>query len=103
MATALELILAEIDLNLMGVMARGRNEAPIVLETSKAITVAVSHPDIEARVVCRTVEDITDAALILHGPAATNHGGKWNKMGKCWEFPNGSAVVIKYEPPGAHR
>jgi len=77
------------------------HEDAIVLEVSKAITVAAFHRDIEARVVCRNTEDFVDALLILGGKAGSDVHGVWSIVKKTLELPNGSAVVVKFEPASA--
>jgi hypothetical protein len=90
------LILADMDLCSLDVAARGSKETPIVLEVSKAVTVAQLHRDIEARVVCHSISDGLNAVAILSGPKfLASVGGHWDKDALEMTLPNGSAVVVK--------
>jgi hypothetical protein len=97
-----EEILAEFSLRQIDVAARVLFPKDLVLaETSKAITVAQLHPDIEARVVCKTIDDAVEAMLILEGNVCRDIGGTFSVSTRTLELPNGSAVVVKFEPtPG---
>ena len=93
-----EEILADMTLCQLDIMAERISGSPALLETSKAITAAQMHPDIEARVICKSVEDAVEALLILSGPTMKEFGGKFYISRRTLELPNGSAVVVKYEP-----
>ena len=57
----------------------------------------------EARVVCRTIPDFVDALLILGGEAGRDVRGVWSITRGTLELPNGSVVVVKYEPEATPR
>jgi hypothetical protein len=74
-------------------------DALIVIEVSKAVTLASLRSGIEARVLCTNVRDMCDAMKILAGAHCSKElKGVWNSKERTLEFPNGSAVVVKFQP-----
>jgi hypothetical protein len=94
----LEVFMANLELHHLNQASRGMQERPITLEVSKAATLAMLHPNIEARVICKTLEDATDALLMLGGRICDDLRGKWSIKERSLELTNGSAVVVKFEP-----
>jgi hypothetical protein len=90
---AMNMALTKVDLHYLNIEAADRNEEPILVEIAKAMTLALLHKEIEARVVCDTVADYAKAVLLFStGRLGKDHGGKWAK--DTLELPNGSAVVV---------
>lgn len=90
---AWNLTLAKWDLLALNNECSKLQEKPILLETAKAITLAESHKNIEARVICTDVNDAISSVLHLMKCGL----GKWSMIKKTLELPNGSAVVVKLE------
>ena len=98
MTSELNESLARLNLMRLNDQARGLPGPPILIEVSKAITLAELHRDIEARVVCTTVDDVVDAMLLLSTKLGSDRG-KWSFLTKTLEMPNGSAVVLILDLP----
>jgi hypothetical protein len=87
--------LAQGDLYELNRLVSGQPEEPILIEVAKAVTVALLHGEVEARVLCYQPSDFTKASLLLAGRLATDHQGSWNPATRTLELPNGSTVVVK--------
>jgi len=105
---------SDVDLELNVVMARGDlrsldleayklKEDPIVVEVAKAVTLALLHQEIEARVVCYSPQDFARALLLLAGRVCGDHHGKWDARKRTLEYPNGSAVVAVARQPASKK
>jgi hypothetical protein len=105
---------SDVDLDLNVVMARGDlrsldleaykiKEDPIVVEVAKAVTLALLHKEIEARVVCYSSDDFARATFLLSGRVTGDHAGKWDARTSTVEFPNGSAVVAVARQPACKK
>ena len=73
------------------------NVKPIEVEVAKAVTLAQSHEDIEARVICTTVSDVYEAVKLVSGRACADLKGAWDRKTRTLELPNGSAVTAKFQ------
>ena len=91
-------LMAKIALRDLDAMTEGFECEPVLAEVSKAITVAQTHPDIEARVVCRTLDQAVDAVMALSGFATKEPGATFKPSDLSIELSNGSAVVVRMRP-----
>lgn len=67
----------------------------VLLEVSKALTVATMHVGVEAKVVCRNAKEVTQALSIIYShKLQEREHAKWNPTEGCLELPNGSAVSV---------
>jgi hypothetical protein len=86
------------NLTLLRLNNKARRESqwapPVARETAKAMTVAQLHRDVEARVICNTIDEAAWVCALLCGETAKSIGGKWSMKDLTLELPNGSAVVV---------
>lgn len=71
---------------------------PLPVAVSKAVTVATLHANVEMRVLCDNVRDLNDAVVLLAGEHCKELKGVWDAKTRTLEFPNGSAVVVVFQP-----
>jgi hypothetical protein len=64
---------------------------------TQAVAVAVLTAGVETQVVCRNLVDFYGAMDVLAGKAYAKYAGKWNAGERALEFPDGSAVAVKFE------
>lgn len=74
----------------------GRGRSTIV-EVTKAVTVAVMHGGVEAKVICKRAHQLLEAHALLSGKSAEDMGIKWNDTEEVYELPNGSAIRVTVE------
>jgi hypothetical protein len=95
----LNVLMARVELRHLDLEASKVKQDPIVVEVSKAVTLALLHKEIEARVVCYSPQDFARALLLLAGRVSGDHNGKWDARKRTVEYPNGSAVVVVLRQP----
>lgn len=81
------------DLRFLDKAAASAEESPLVKSVCKAMTLAKLHPDIEAHVVCRSVDEALKVAATL--ARLVRPGERVDPEKHTLEFPNGSAVKIE--------
>jgi hypothetical protein len=72
-------------------------DEPVLVEVCKALTLAILHEGIEARVVCRNSMEAADACTMLIRRMADKDfaGAKWDHEKLELVLSNGSAVAVK--------
>jgi hypothetical protein len=70
---------------------------PVLVQVCKALTLAILHEGIEARVVCRNVMEAVDVCRMLIRRRADKDfaGAKWDHEKFELVLSNGSAVAVK--------
>ena len=76
---------------------RANKLTPVENRITSAVVVALQNPAVESRVVCCNPRDFYEVIKILSGKVYAMFDGKWDASDRALEFPNGSAVVVKFE------
>lgn len=91
------LIRADIELcKLDAALGTGRD---LLVEITKAITIAQLHPNVESKVLCVDIVQLFEAHMVLTGKACKALGLHHNEKEHVYELSNGSAVSVSLKVP----
>lgn len=86
---------ASLDLLSMDIaFGRGKD---ILVELSKALTIAQQNSGVEARVICKNMLDLFTAHHALDVGVGPELGFTWNKAESVYELSNGSCIRVVSE------
>lgn len=71
----------------------------LLVEITKAITVAQRHPNVESKVLCVDIVQMFEAHMVLAGKACKALGLHLNENEHVYELSNGSAVSVNLKVP----
>jgi hypothetical protein len=93
----LNTLMAMVSLSPLDAEAVAVQDDPVLVEVCKALTLAILHDNIEARVVCRNALEAVDACTMLIRRSGDKYfaGSQWDSVKLELVLSNGSAVSVK--------